>query len=167
MLIAAIGKQFPQRKMEWIMAGITASWGLYTLLHPEMFIQSSTASLLAGLTNMTPRGFAPNILWGTTALAVGMLRAVALYVNGAHVRTPVIRAISALVTMFVFAQVSIGLWQTGIANWGIVVYPWLIVADMVSAYAAGKDAVISEAYRRIEQGTINDDSRFSRAFTRL
>lgn len=167
MLVASLGKHFPHRKMEWVLAGITSSWGLYTLLHPEMFTAPGSAAMFAGLAAMTPFSFMPNVLWGAAALVVGVVRAIALYINGAHVRTPIIRAICAFVTMFVFSQIAIGLWQTGIANTGIVVYPWLIAADMLSAYAAGKDAITAEAHRRIERGTINDDSRFSRALTRL
>ncbi len=166
MIIATLGQHWPARKLEWIMAGLSSSWGLYVLFHPEIFTDPRTSELYAGLADLTPGGLIPHLFWGWTAALVGVLRAGALYINGAHVKTPFARALAAFVTMFVFSQVVFGLWATGIANTGLVVYSWLVVADMISAYAAGKDAITAEVHKRIEQGTIHDDSRISRSLAR-
>lgn len=165
-MVASLGRHWPSRKMEWVLAGITFTWGLYFLMHPDIFDGPLTGRPLEGLREMTPTGIAPFLFWGLTTLLVGLLRAIALYINGAHVRTPVVRAIAAFVTMFVFSNVVFATWSTGIANPSIVIYAGLVAADMISAYAAGKDAITAEVHKRIEQGTINDDSRLNRSLVR-
>lgn len=167
MQLESLGKHWPHRKMEWVMSGVAASWGLYVCLNPVMFDAPVSRDLYSGLRSMTPAGIMPHVFWGLAALIVGLLRALALYINGAHVRTPAVRVVGAFATMFVFSQIGIGLWQTGIANAEIIIYSWLVAADMISAYSAGKDAVTAEVHRRIVQGTINDDSRINRALARL
>jgi hypothetical protein len=163
MQLASLGKHWPQRKMEWIMAGLTATWGLYVALHPEIFVTDPTADLFAGLAALTPFDFSPALFWGILAGGIGVARGVALYINGTRPRgTPVVRIMCSFVTMLVFFLVAYGLWQTGIANPTLVIYLWLIGADLLSCIAAGKDAMAAELSARIEQGTING-SRFSRS----
>ena len=166
MVIASLGKHWPARKMEWVMAGLSVCWGLYVLAHPQMFTADGSAAMFSGMLAMTPGGLSAHGFWGFLACTVGAARMIALYINGAHVRTPVVRVIAAFLTIFVFSQVSIGLWQGGVANTGLVVYPWLVIADIISAYAAGQDAITAEVQRRIDRGTINDDSRLSRSLAR-
>lgn len=166
MLIASLKKHWPARKMEWFMALLTFSWGSYILLHPEIFTAPETATLLAGLRDMVPWGIPAHWAWGGGTAAIGLARAFALYINGAHVRTPLVRAFAAFVTMFVFTQVVLALWGTGIANMGIPVYAGLVLADMTSCYTAGKDAITAEVHKRIENGSFNDNSRLRRVLAR-
>lgn len=166
MAIYSLGQHWPARKMEWVMAGLALTWGTYVLLHPEMFFTQGAEPMFRGMVAMTPGGIEPHVFWGCLAATVGLLRLIALYVNGAHVRTPVVRVITAFLTMFVFTQVALGLYQGGVPNTGLAVYPWLVFADMVSAYAAGQDAIRAEVQKRIDEGTINDNSRLSRSLAR-
>lgn len=162
MILAALGRHWPARKMEWIMAGISASWGFYVLTHPELFTNPETAVLMSGLASFVPAGWDPSLVWGLGALLVGLMRGIALYINGAHIRTPVVRAVAAFLTILVFFQVSRGLWATGVPNMGLVIYPWLVIADIISAYSAGQDAIQSEVQRQIERGTFRGTSIVSR-----
>jgi len=152
MIVQSLRKHWPARKMEWVMAGLSLCWGYYVLNHPDIFTNHQTAPLFAGMAAMVPDGWEPASFWGGLAFWVGMIRGIALYINGAHVRTPVVRVIAAFLTMFVFTQVCQGLWASGLPNPGLVVYPWLVVADMLSAYTAANDAIHAEVQRRIERG---------------
>lgn len=133
------------------MAGLILSWGVYTLTHPAMFEKSATAQVFSGLLAMNPTSYPVHVFWGGMASTVGLCRLIALTVNGFYVRTPIVRLMGACITAFVFTQVSIALWDSGVANTGLAVYPWLVVADMVSAYASAKDAIEADAENRVRR----------------
>jgi hypothetical protein len=158
MILRALGQHWPARKIEWIMAGLTATWGGYILLHPEIFTQPETAEILSGMIVMAQTyGIAPENFWGGGALLMGLIRAIALFINGAYVRTPLFRALAAFGTMFIFTQVSIALHRSGVPNFGLVVYPWLVFADLLSAYRAAQDAVYAEVQRRSQKEAAGAD----------
>lgn len=149
MLIQSLKQHFPARFPEWYMSGIAISWGGYILLHPEVFTQPATASILSGLTALSePSGYPPAAIWGGGALVCGLLRAFALFVNGAYTRTPVIRAACSVASAFLFAEITLGLWRVGIPNTGLAVYGWLLIADLASAYRAGMDITFAERNRQ-------------------
>lgn len=152
MILQSLQQHFPARKIEWLMAGLAICWGSYTLAHPELFYQNGTASVLRHMTEMASvMGLAPEHLWGGGALTAGIIRATALFVNGAYVRTPFWRAVAAFATMFVFTQVSVALWKSGVPNYGLVLYPWLVIADLLSSFRAAQDAVLAEVQRRSQK----------------
>lgn len=152
MIIESLRQHWPSRKMEWIGSGFLLSWGIYVLLHPELFTQDATAQVFAGLAalsdSFTPY---PALAWGGLAFAIGLARAVALFINGAYVRTPAIRVATSFVSIFILTQICLGMWQSGVPNTGLVVYPWLIIADLISAYRAAVDVVYAETVRKTEK----------------
>ena len=149
MLIQSLKQHFPARFPEWYMSAVAVTWGGYILLHPEVFTQSATATVLAGLTSLSDKtGYPPAAIWGGGALVCGMLRAFALFVNGAYARTPIIRAVCSVASAFLFAEITLGLWRVGIPNTGLAVYGWLVIADLASAYRAGMDITFAETNRR-------------------
>lgn len=153
MILQSLRHHWPARKIEWIMAGLTASWGFYILTHPEIFTDERTRHVWAGLSAVSsPATSDPASFWGWTALVIGLSRALALFINGAYVRTPIVRLGAAFVSMFIFTQISLGLWQSGVPNTDLVVYPWLVIADLISAYRASQDAVYAENHRLIQKG---------------
>lgn len=101
---------------------------------------------MAGLASMAGL-MAPAALWGLSAVVVSMIRASALFVNGAYTRTPLIRLATSFASAFVFTQVVIGLMKTGVASTGLPVYAGLVVLDIVSAYRAATDTVYAEKVR--------------------
>lgn len=153
MLIQQLRKHFPARFPEWTNSGIMASWGAYVVLHPEIFEQPATRAVLSGLAELTWFGYPPASFWGLITLLVGVIRACALFINGAYSRTPMIRLATSAASAFVWAQIVIGLWKTGIPNVGLVVYSGLVVIDIVSAYRAGLDTAVAEGERRLSAGT--------------
>lgn len=149
MIIRSLRQHWPTRKIEWLMAGFLASWGLYVLMHPQLFTSEGSAQLFSGLAALSaPFTVYPALLWGGAAFLTGLCRALALFVNGAYTRTPLIRVLTSFVSMFILTQICIGFWQSGVPNTGLVVYPWLVVADLLSAYRAAVDVVHAEKQRQ-------------------
>lgn len=163
MVVESLKSHWPARKMEWLMSGIMVAWGVYVLLHPEMFHNSATRALLSGLTAISdPFTPYPALFWGGAAFTVGLCRAIALFINGAWTRTPLVRVIASFVSMFIFTQIIIGLWQSGVPNTALVVYPWFVIADLLSAYRAAVDVVHAEKQREVEKETRRDARRHRR-----
>lgn len=160
MIIRSLRQHWPARKMEWLMSGVLIAWGWYVLLHPEMFSNPATATLFSGLASISaPLTDHPALLWGGASFFVGLARGIALFVNGAWTRTPLIRVVASFISMFIFTQIVIGLWQSGVPNTGLVVYPWFVVADLLSAYRAAVDVVHAEKQREVQKETRRDASR--------
>lgn len=146
MLIVSLKQHFPARWPEWFMAGMSFAWGVYVTLHPDLFTNDATRQVLSGLAlmagNMPPAAF-----WGLTTVILGLIRASALFINGAFSRTPMIRLLMSFASAFVWTQVCIGLVKSGVPNTGLVVYAGLVVMDIVSAYRAATDTVFAEKVR--------------------
>lgn len=154
LFIQSLRQHWPARKSEWFMSAVMTTWGLYVLLHPEMFTGPSTAMLLSGLAMISaPFAIDPAVFWGSVCFFVGLGRAVALFINGAWTRTPLIRVAASFVSMFIFTQIVIGLWDSGVPNTGLVIYPWFVVADLISAYRAATDAVLAQKQRVVGKET--------------
>lgn len=150
MIIRSIREYWPARKMEWLMAGFLLCWGLYVLLHPNLFTNAATAQLFSGLSAISAVFTEyPALFWGGGAFIVGLARVIALFVNGAWTRTPLIRLLASLVSMLIVTQIIVGLWKSGVPNTGLVVYPWLVFADLLSAYRAAVDVVHAEKQREV------------------
>lgn len=150
MIIRSLRQHWPARKMEWLMAGFLLCWGVYVLLHPGLFTDPATSVLLAGLASISaPLTIYPALAWGGVAAMTGLCRAMALFVNGAWTRTPMVRLIASFVSMFVLTQIVVGLWKSGVPNLGLVCYPWFVVADLLSAYRAAVDVVHAEKQREV------------------
>lgn len=154
MIVRSLRQHWPARKLEWLMAGFMMTWGLYVLIHPQLFTQTETASVLSGLARLSA-GITeyPALAWGGAAFFVGLGRSFALFVNGAWTRTPLIRLLASFASMFIVTQIINGLWQSGVPNLGLVVYPWLVIADLLSAYRAAVDVVHAEKQREVIKET--------------
>lgn len=165
MMIESLRQHWPARKTEWLMMILVGAWGSYMLMHPAMFTDPATAQPLSGLARIAYRNGAtdPSLFWGGIALAAALGRGAALFVNGAYARTPIGRLVAAFVSMFIFTQVSVGLYQSGVPNLGLIVYPWLVAVDVLSAYRAGQDAVYAEVQRRSQIGAMRASAPYARA----
>lgn len=152
MIIRSLRQHWPARKLEWIMSGFMVSWGLYVLLHPGVFTDPRTSAPLSGLVSITNQITEyPALIWGGAAFGIGLARSLALFVNGAYTRTPLIRLICSFASMFIITQIVVGLAKSGVPNTGLVVYPWFVVADLLSAYRAAVDVVHAEKQREAEK----------------
>jgi hypothetical protein len=128
------------------MSLVLVLWGGYVVLHPGLFTNPSTAKVFSGMTSMAA-GFPPAALWGLSAVMVGMTRGCALFINGAYTRTPLVRLGMSFVSAFIWTQVTIGLFKSGVENTGMVLYGGLVLLDIASAYRAANDMVYAEKVR--------------------
>jgi hypothetical protein len=152
MIIRSLRQHWPARKLEWIMAGFLLCWGVYVLLHPDLFTNPATATLFSGMALISaPLTIYPALAWGGVAAVIGLCRALALFVNGAWTRTPLIRLIASFASMFVITQIIVGLWKSGVPNTGLICYPWFVIADLLSAYRAAVDVVHAEKQREMNK----------------
>lgn len=142
MLIVSLKKHFPARLPEWWMSAMLVCWGLYILFHPGVFTSPATRELFSGMVAMAG-ALDPAELWGTCALLVGAIRAVALFINGAYTRTPAVRVATSFVSAFIWTQVCVGFLNSGVANTGVVIYAGMVVLDIMSAYRAATDMVFA------------------------
>ncbi len=128
------------------MSAMAFTWGIYVAFHPQLFTQAATREVMSGLTAMAGN-FPPSALWGFSAVILGLIRAAALFINGAYTRTPMIRLGMSFASAFVWTQVCVGLIKSEVPNMGIVVYAGLVLMDIVSAYRAATDTVFAEKMR--------------------
>lgn len=160
MIMQSLRQHWPARKLEWLMSGFMISWGVYVLFHPTLFTDPATRDLFAGLAAFSNQfSEFPALIWGGACFAVGLGRGIALLINGAWTRTPLIRTIASFFSMFLVTQITLGFWNSGVPNTGLVVYPWLIVADLLSAYRAAVDVVHAEMQRAVDKENRRDPRR--------
>lgn len=130
------------RMPEWLNAFYLTLWGAYVILHPGMMGRNV---LFSGLLDL-----APQEVWGLAALIVGGVRVGALWINGRWHITPIIRVVTSFVSVFVWFWICVGLYRSGEPQTGLVIYPGLMIADMLSAFRAASDAYEAEAVRRLK-----------------
>lgn len=143
MIIVEAKRHFQLRAIEWWSAGLMACWGFYTILVPSMFIENPAfQSLLL---------FAPQQVWGLVAFVVGLLRLVALTINGFWYRTPAVRWLTSMVSTLVWFLITSALFNSPVLNPGVVVYGWLVLADIYSAFRSASDFVEAAAQRELRK----------------
>ena len=146
MIIVSLKQHFPARLPEWWMSFMLVMWGGYVVLHPGIFTNPASAQIFQAMADMSGE-FPPAMLWGLSAMFVGLTRFCALFINGAYTRTPMIRVLMSALSAFIWTQVSTGLFKSGVDNTGVVLYGGLVLMDLVSAYRASTDMVYAEKAR--------------------
>ena len=144
MLIKSLKTHFPARVVEWLMSAIMFSWGYYVVTHPQLFTSPGTREVFSGLAKVAEFFGQPPVTIGIMAIIVGLVRAGALFVNGAVTKTPFIRLVTAFGSAYIWTTILLGFGMTEVANTGLAIYPWFVIADIVSAYRSGYDLVIAE-----------------------
>lgn len=157
MLIQSLKVHFPARVLEWFGAGVMFTYGYYVITHPQIFTAPETAQLFSGLARVAEFFGQPPAAIGIMALLTGLIRAGALFVNGAVTKTPLVRLLTAFCSAYIWTSVVVGLWLSDISNTGLVVYPWLLIADIVSGYRAGYDLVIAESVAQQARSQANGE----------
>lgn len=162
MLIQSLKYHFPARLPEWFMAlCFMVPWGIYTILHPHMWEAPATAAMLRGMASMVDwTGYHPSAVWGLAAIIVGLVRAAALFINGAYARTPVVRLLASAVSAFLISQIIAGLIRADIATFGLVTYTTLFLLDVASGYRAASDIPLAQKSRiHAKEGIAAHDGR--------
>lgn len=117
------------------------SWGLMLLRPEDTFSLSQSYVGLARIANEDT--------WGMFCLGAGIMRILALGINGWWVPvTYHLRSLTAFLSCFVWAQISLGLAATTNASTGLAVYPWLMVADMACVLLAARDTKLQRTTLR-------------------
>lgn len=144
MFIRELRRHFPARVPEWVNAFTLTAWGAYVILHPEVFDHPE----FIGLQTLIWFDVSAYAFWGLVALTVGWMRAGALFINGAHSRTPIVRLAASAISAFVWSQIVIGLLVSGKPSAALVMYSSAVIMDLISAYRASSDVAIAEGTRR-------------------
>jgi len=145
MIIVEMKRHFQLRAIEWWSAASLASWGFFVLLFPTVFQENPACHALLEL--------APQHVWGLVACTAGCLRLCALFVNGLWYRTPAVRWLTTMISIFIWFCITAAFVSSPILNTGIVVYGWHILADMYSAYRSAIDFIEAEAQRQMKMMT--------------
>lgn len=143
MIIVEMKKHFEIRAIEWWSAGMMTSWGFMILLFPGIFEANPACHALLV--------FAPQHVWGLAAFCAGLLRLLALFINGLWYRTPAVRWLTTMIAIFIWFCITAAFASSPILNTGVVVYGWSMIADMYSAFRSANDFVEAEAQRQIKK----------------
>lgn len=130
------------RSVEWLLGSLMVAWGVGLLL-PGNSMDIPTYRHLGAL--------APESVWAAWSIAIGGLRLFALYVNGSHFRTPLIRAICAVLGMIWWIVLGFllvrGVQQAALPA-GLMWYPVFIGFEGYSAFRSARDSYHTGALRR-------------------
>lgn len=122
---------FRLRALEWGLAGILLTAGI-VLLNPYPTFDQPVFVEMERVANENT--------WGMFCTFIGVLRIGALYVNGAWVKSPWVRLVTALVSSLVWLQITLGLTSQPVVTLGVAIFPWFIAADWYSIWRAASDA---------------------------
>ena len=129
------------RLLEWMFAGMMLAWGSYLLMPFWHTFDAPQYRLLSELF--------PENVWGAFSVSIGAVRCGALYINGSHFRTPLVRAACAFLGMFWWVTLSFLFLSTKGAPpaAGYAFYPIWIVFEGVCIWRSAVDAYHTRAYR--------------------
>ena len=130
-LVGRIRRKFRLRVAEWLTSLMLVSWGVQLAAAPKMF----QSPFFAGFESL-----APQATWSAVVMMLGFGRLSALLVNGAWRYSSHARAGLLVLSVFIWAGVVFGVWDTHRPTIGVTIYPWLAIADAYAAYRAGRDA---------------------------
>ena len=136
---------FAIRVSDWFLAMMLTCFGLILIMHPEVFVTSKAYVLLSQM--------APAANWGAVCFMIGSFRLIALMINGtfpAFRWSPHIRFMMAMLSCFVWFQVSLGITLLPVVTTALAVYPFLFLFDMYNTFLAATEAGIAE--RRYRDG---------------
>lgn len=138
-------KHFEVRATEWYSALVLAGWGAYTILHPSLYQGPGNPYFGAMLS------VASQEKWGLIAFSIGFIRVTALFINGKWGVTPTVRIVTSFISGFVWFCVSVGLFKSGLPNYGLITYPALLLADAHSCYRAAIDAAEARELKKLHK----------------
>jgi hypothetical protein len=95
--------------------------------------------------------YAPQQVWGLVSLIAGSLRILALFINGLWYGTPAIRWVCSMISILIWFMVTSAFVSSPVANMGVVVYGWHMVADMYSAFRSASDFIEAQAQAEVKK----------------
>lgn len=137
--VTRVGIHFHDRATEWLLALVTASWGLIYLSSDPSLWQAPSLQPLARIGGQE--------LWGIVAFTLGVTRLAALFINGSQRKSPHARAICAFFSCLIWFQLTLGLLVSLPQPLALAVYPWLFATDTYNVWRASRDARRSDSVR--------------------
>lgn len=132
-MIVRFGSHFNIRLGEWLASAVLLTMAVLFLGAPTMFTQNP--EYFAGMVQ-----FGGQPYWAIYFIIIGGIRIVALYINGRKRITPYIRMALAFIACFVWYQIVISLFVSGVPGLGWAVFPWLLALDMYNVFRSSADA---------------------------
>jgi hypothetical protein len=141
-MIVSLHEHFRLRAVDWLLSAILVSWGFALFaINPAIWALPTFSGLSAIASQST---------WAAVATLIGIARLCALFVNGAVQRSPHARLIGAALAIFIWVQLSLGMFYSALVGPGIAIFPWLAFADVFNVWRAAMDAHASD-YRASER----------------
>lgn len=137
-ILRGIRDHFAMRRSEWVLAIILVGIGL--ALEP-LRLPTSAVSRLGMF-----EGFIAERIWAWGCLSIGLLRLLALAINGTFAQTwyghwsPHVRGSLAFVSCYTWTAISIDMFSLEISTLGLLVYPGLLVLEITNVKEAWRDA---------------------------
>lgn len=152
MMLVRFNHKFTSRATEWLFALFLVGWCVILLAFPSMFTAPATAAQFATL----------NAAFGQIPVAftcgtMGIVRFIALWINGRSSGTPFIRMAMAFFSCFFWWNISLGLFLSGVPTTGWAIYPAILLFEMINVLRAASDArLVFDEKRAVAHGTQND-----------
>ncbi len=133
-----IKAHFQARRSEWATACMVIGWGSIVSMTFPIVQRSPAWGVLARL--------ASEELWGFAAVTVGVMRLIALILNGTFWRTwcgrwsPHIRAAGCGAPSIVWLAITLVLWASLFITTGLPIYAGLFALDAINAWGASREA---------------------------
>ncbi|TXN41701.1 hypothetical protein FV232_17115 [Methylobacterium sp. WL30] len=127
----------PSRDLEWHCAGTDALIAILLALPGKTFATGAIFDRFAAIM--------PESEWAVLIGGVAIVRIAALAINGHWRRTPLLRAITALIGATLHAYIAVLFWVPSVGAFGIgaAFSAALAVSDIRSAFRAGRDIVVA------------------------
>lgn len=136
-------RHFEARSLEWFGGLWLTAWGAYVILTPSLFDAQYSYHAMTY--------FMPQEVWGFFAFTGGLIRVVALFINGRWGITPMIRVATSFISVFLWFSITAGIYLSGMPSTGFILYPGLMLADMFCAYRAAGDGYEASVMKRLEK----------------
>ena len=136
--------RFQLRVPDWFAGAVIFSFGLCLLRWPDMFVTYHAFYALLG-------EIASAETWGVLCVTIGVLRLVALTINGTFPKfrwSPHIRFLMALASCFFWFQITLALLVSHMATTGLAVYPHLFLFDLYNVFLSASEAGMVERAAR-------------------
>jgi hypothetical protein len=136
-LAHGVQQHFSARRSEWALAFGMTGWGYVVSKPASLFTTSPAYSAMANM--------AAEPTWGYSAFGLGLLRVLALIINGTFPGTiyanhsPFVRGVAAYLSCFLWAAITLGLFATPSDAPGAFIYLVLFGLDFANGYTAMHD----------------------------
>lgn len=122
-VIERVRGKFRSRALEWEHTIVGILWGLLAVYSPDAFSSRSYNSIVS-----LPFPMNQPDLWGWTAILIGLIRVVALCVNGYMIHSSsIVRALGITLGILMFSAISFGIlfswhWSTALAVYPVMAF---------------------------------------------